>query len=102
MVHAGEDKPPDSGCLRGRDDPGTQRRRVGRKRWKDEEHAVDPIESSAHADRITQVAHYGLISPGITDPILFRRVVHESPHLDASGHQSRHDQSGELSCRADG
>jgi hypothetical protein len=28
--------------------------------------------------------------------------VHERPHLDASGYQSRHDQSGELSCRADG
>jgi hypothetical protein len=77
VAHAGEDKPPDPGCLRGRDDPGTQRRRVGRKRWNDEEHAVDPIESSAHADRITQVAHHGLISPGIPDPILFRRVVHE-------------------------
>jgi hypothetical protein len=60
------------------------------------------IESSAHADRITQVAHHGLISPGIPDPILIRRVVHERPHLDASRDQSRHHQSGELSCRADG
>jgi hypothetical protein len=102
VVHAGEDKPPDSGCLRGRDDPGTQRRGVGRKRWNDEEHAVDPIESRAHAGRITQVGHHGLISPGIPDPILFRRVVHERSRLDASGYQSRHDQSGELSCRADG
>jgi hypothetical protein len=102
VVHAGEDKPPDSDCLHGRDDPGTQRRRVGRKRRDDEEHAVDPIESSAHADRITQVADRGLISPGIPDPIQFRRVVHQRPHLDASGYQGRHDQSGELSCRADG
>jgi hypothetical protein len=85
-----------------RQTPGTQRRRVGRKRRNDEEHAVDPIESSAHAGRITQVAHHGLISPGIPDPILFRRVVHERPHLHASGYQSRHDQSGELSCRAAG
>ena len=45
--------------------PVTQRRRVGRKRRDDEEHAVDPIESSAHAGRVTQVAHRGLISPGI-------------------------------------
>jgi hypothetical protein len=47
VVHAGEDRPPDTSCLRNRDDPGTQRHRVGRKRRDDEEHAVDPIESSA-------------------------------------------------------
>ena len=88
VVHTADDKPPDPGCLPGRDDPGTQRRRVGRKRRNDEEHAVDPIESSAHAGRITQVAHHGLISPGIPHPILFRRVVHKRPHLHASGYQA--------------
>jgi hypothetical protein len=43
VVHAGEDNPPDPGLLRGRDDPGAQRRGIRCEGRDDEEHAVHPV-----------------------------------------------------------
>jgi hypothetical protein len=102
MVNAGVDKPPDSGCLCGRDDPGPERHRIFRERRDDEEHAVDSVQRGAQAGRVTQVARHSLIGPGLLDLVLFLRIVHERPHLDTCGHQGRHNQAGELSRRADG